>query len=515
MNATERLADVHVRLQYLSLYRLDVLALITLALIVRLHGISIPAIWYDEAYSLLLSERSPALIWSTTAGDVHPPLYYVILHFWMKVLGNSALSARSLSALADVGTLLLCTKLMSLIATRRAACFAGVLLALLPISVRYSQEVRMYALLGFWLMGATVALVCWGRQPRLKRYPVIYVLLMTAAFYTHYFAALCVLVHWLYWSGLGSGESVLLPVRKWLMANAVIVALYSLWLPSFIRQVGHMTQLEWIPRITWEVLPGLVSQYTVMISAADGGLGWALSISLLMTVCGVLVLRQGGFDRRSRLLLVCYFYLPVVTVFFLSWLVPVFVPRYLMFAGVGLPMVVGVVLDRLARCHWGIALICLSVCVAGEGHGLLRVYAQEDWFSGSSTRTMGLDRVANGVNRLAEAGDDIVVDSLFWYLPFGYYNTTGIKPKLYIDSMERPQDNGPFEHGGWLLVHRRADGTFFKDFTTVKFSSRRIWWVTDKSWSEDVEPFPRQWRQTLSFRSGSIEARLFILPGER
>ncbi|MDZ5433675.1 glycosyltransferase family 39 protein [Pseudomonas fluorescens] len=149
MNATERLADVHVRLRYLSLYRLDILVLITLALIVRFHGISIPVIWYDEAYSLLLSERSPALIWSTTAGDVHPPLYYVILHFWMKVLGNSALSARSLSALADVGTLLLCTKLMSLIATRRAACFAGVLLALLPISVRYSQEVRMYALLGF------------------------------------------------------------------------------------------------------------------------------------------------------------------------------------------------------------------------------------------------------------------------------------------------------------------------------------------------------------------------------
>lgn len=316
MNATERLTDVQVRLRNLSFYRLDVLALITLALLVRFHGISIPVIWYDEAYSLLLSERSPALIWSTTASDVHPPLYYVILHFWTKVLGNSALSARSLSALADVGTLLLCIKLMSLIATRRAACFAGVLLALLPISVRYSQEVRMYALLGFWLMGATVALVCWGRQQRLKRYPVIYVLLMTAAFYTHYFAALCVLVHWLYWSGLGSGESVLLPGRKWLVANAVIVALYSPWLPSFIRQVWQMKGLGWIAPTTWDMLAGLLAQCTLMISVADGGLGWALSISMLMVVCGVMVMRKRDHDRRSHFLIVHYFYLPVITLFF-------------------------------------------------------------------------------------------------------------------------------------------------------------------------------------------------------
>lgn len=63
----------------------------------------------------------------------------------MSSSGNSALSARSLSALADVGTLSLCIKLMSLIATRRTACLAGVLLALLPISVRYSQEVRRYS----------------------------------------------------------------------------------------------------------------------------------------------------------------------------------------------------------------------------------------------------------------------------------------------------------------------------------------------------------------------------------
>ncbi|MSE24761.1 hypothetical protein GKC32_09940, partial [Lactobacillus curvatus] len=78
----------------------------------------------------------------------------------------------------------------------RAAVLAGILLALLPTAVRYSQEVRMYSLLGVWLLAATLALVYWVRQPERKRYLVAYALLMTAAFYTHYFTALCVLVHW-------------------------------------------------------------------------------------------------------------------------------------------------------------------------------------------------------------------------------------------------------------------------------------------------------------------------------
>lgn len=183
----------------LRVERLALAAILLIALFVRFYAIEVPTIWYDEAYSLLLARETPARIWVLTSFDVHPPLYYILLHYWGMVWGDSALPARAFSALADVGTMLLCIKLMSLVATRRATWIAALLLALLPISVRYSQEVRMYTLLGFWLMGATVALVCWAGKPDNKRFAVIYVVLMTAAFYTHYFAGLCVLVHWLFW----------------------------------------------------------------------------------------------------------------------------------------------------------------------------------------------------------------------------------------------------------------------------------------------------------------------------
>ncbi len=510
----EGVADVRVSQGRLSLYRAGLIVLVMLAVIVRFHAISIPVIWYDEAFSVLLSERAPGLIWSTTARDVHPPLYYLILHYWMLLFGNSVISLRGLSALADVGTLVLCLKLMSLVATRRATCFAGLMLVLLPISVRYSQEVRMYSLLGFWLMAATIALVCWNRKPQARRYAVLYVLLMSAAFYTHYFAAFCVLVHWLYWSGLGAGKPVALPVGKWFMANVAIVVLYVPWLPHLFDQLRRMNGLEWVAPTTWEMLPGVVSRCIAMISADGSGLWWAMAISASMIACCVIALLNDRQDRRSTLLLISYFFVPAITVFLVSWIVPVFVTRYLVFAAVGLPLMAAVALDRLAARRPLVAYLCLSLFVVAQVHGVLKVYAQDDGLNGTDVRKLArLDRVAQGINRQAQVGDEIVIDGLFWYLPFSYYNTTGIQPRLYISRLPGGEPNGPYDYGGWSLVPQRLDWIFFSDVSALKPAAKRVWWVTGNPRPEDVVTFPKDWKQTLTVQGDEVQARLFILEG--
>lgn len=498
------------------LYRVGLILLVMLALIIRFHGISVPVIWYDEAFSVLLSERSPKLIWATTARDVHPPLYYLILHYWTLMFGNTALALRSLGAVADVGTLIVCLKLMSLVTTRRATCFAGLMLVLLPLSVRYSQEVRMYSLLGFWLMAATVALVCWSRQPQAKRYAMLYVLLMAAAFYTHYFAALCVLVHWLYWSGLGSGEAAAVPFRKWFMANAAIVALYLPWLPHLMDQLRRMNGLEWVAPTTWEMFPGLVSRCIMMVPATGGGLWWALLISASMIACCLLALMQGRADRRSTLLLIAYFCVPAITVFLVSLIVPVFVTRYLVFASVGLPLMAALALDGLAKQRPLAAYLCMSLFIAAQGYGVLKVYAQDDGLNGTDVRKLArLDTVAQGINDQAQAGDEIVVDGLYWYLPFSYYNTTGIQPRLYISRSPDGKTRGPYDYGGWRLIPQRLDWIFFSDVAALKPVGKRVWWVTGKPKPEDVVTFPKNWQQTLTVRGNEVEARLFILEGGR
>ena len=59
----------------------------------------------DEAFSARVANLGVAdLVRSATSEDPNPPLYYVLLHAWIDVFGDSEVALRSLSA--GVGILL-------------------------------------------------------------------------------------------------------------------------------------------------------------------------------------------------------------------------------------------------------------------------------------------------------------------------------------------------------------------------------------------------------------------------
>lgn len=61
--------------------------------------------WLDEALTVNIARAPLHLIPHLLRDDGAPPLYYVLLHFWMKVFGTSDLGARSLSGVIGVITL--------------------------------------------------------------------------------------------------------------------------------------------------------------------------------------------------------------------------------------------------------------------------------------------------------------------------------------------------------------------------------------------------------------------------
>jgi len=53
-------------------------------------------LWCDEAFSWALASKGSALL-PLTARDFNPPLYYLVLHTWMAIVGTSEVAMRSLS----------------------------------------------------------------------------------------------------------------------------------------------------------------------------------------------------------------------------------------------------------------------------------------------------------------------------------------------------------------------------------------------------------------------------------
>ena len=121
--------------------------LFLLALAVRLWRLTTHSLWFDESMSLFWASQPVTRIWEVglrLVEDKHPPLYYSLLHGWMGLFGSSDAAVRSLGSLLGALAVLPTWGLGYLLGDRRAGALAGLLVALNPFLVWYSQEVRMF-----------------------------------------------------------------------------------------------------------------------------------------------------------------------------------------------------------------------------------------------------------------------------------------------------------------------------------------------------------------------------------
>ena len=127
---------------------LPIILILLLAASVRLIGISDESIWLDEGVSISASRMSVPDIVNWTASDIHPPFYYLALKAWM-VFGQSEFVLRGFSAVFGVLTVFAVYYVCLDLFGKRVSLVASLLLAVNPVSVYYSQEVRMFSLMAF------------------------------------------------------------------------------------------------------------------------------------------------------------------------------------------------------------------------------------------------------------------------------------------------------------------------------------------------------------------------------
>ena len=191
-------------------------------------------LWWDEGYSIYFAtEPIPRMFW-LTAHDIHPPLYYALLHAWFALIGNTgAVSARLLSILtAAAGLPLIAWTAHVAFPTRRwLPVWAVLLLAISPFHLYYSQEVRMYGLalaLSLASTGAFLQMLTAADAGRNARRPlVIYVATATLSLWTLYYTGFLLLTH--QFIALWRYRREPAKLRRFLLAAAAILVLQAPW----------------------------------------------------------------------------------------------------------------------------------------------------------------------------------------------------------------------------------------------------------------------------------------------
>jgi len=332
-----------------------VLAIAVLAVFVRLINLGGRSLWYDEAFAVLYAEKPFAtMLYGTitqvegAAADVHPLFFYSMLHAWMRAFGQSPLAVRGLSVLLGTATVVMAYLLGRRLVDRRVGLAAAVVVAVAPFHVYYSQEARMYALLGFAAMTMTYFFVRawtdggWGDW-------LAFAVFGALTLYAHNLGAMFLmgLDLWVLWAWFRPGGTRWHNFRPLLLSHLLMIGLFAPWLAIVPSQVGKIQQAYWVEQ------PGLVELIqTILIfhfgydnqSLPRWLLAPALFFSLLILVIVAFELvrrRQASGSEQlpdtpysllptPYLLLLSLTVLPVALTFLASQIQPVYIVRALL-----------------------------------------------------------------------------------------------------------------------------------------------------------------------------------------
>jgi mannosyltransferase len=222
------------------------LALIAASAAIRTYFIG-GQLWMDEAITTGIASHPVAQIPGLLLHDGSPPLYYVLLHFWMAAFGMSEVATHSLSLLFGLATIPIGIWAGWSLFGRRAGLMSGVLFAFNAFLSQYAQETRMYELMGLFGLIATAAFMH-AFVYRRRRYLPVFAATEALMLYTHawaifYGVGTALVVLFLMW--LSDEPKALL--RDGIMVYGAAAIAFLPWLPNFIYQATH-TGAPWDAR---------------------------------------------------------------------------------------------------------------------------------------------------------------------------------------------------------------------------------------------------------------------------
>jgi mannosyltransferase len=294
------------------------------------------SLYLDEAVSVFYAQQDLGALMEYATRDANPPLHFLTLHYWIKLFGVSEFSVRGLSVLFSSGTAVMLWVLLKRFSNTTVAWTAVILFTFSNVHLLYAQEARGFAMVAFF---ATASFWFYLRlfQDR-KKWAAVGLFACNAALLATHYAALFVplvqvlaLVFWWdrerkyfgFW-GLAQVLTVGALLQEWLALSGEKVGNNANWLPS----PNAIQATELMERFSGNDM----MLYLVAVILAIGIVFWAIKQQRFSRLFGVATLWCFG---------------TLIGAWVLSLWVPLFLPKYLLYASVGMVIMIALTLGAV------------------------------------------------------------------------------------------------------------------------------------------------------------------------
>ncbi|MEM2446869.1 MAG: hypothetical protein QW734_09450 [Candidatus Bathyarchaeia archaeon] len=397
-----------------------------------LHRLAVHDLSFDETATWYIARRSLPEIFQYLRAAIyeHPPLYYLLMHFWMKTIGESEFSLRVFSVALGILALPLAGWLAR---PTPAGIIRGwvpaVILAAMPGFVDYARTARMYSLVTVWAILAAglffrdwMNIHGWPRRQAVLRLLIIHLL----ALFTHYYSLLFIAVQPL----------ILLITKRWKPLIAWIVVSGLLAIPGlvwFLYAEGLRVSVQGY-RLLYQIpqMADLSRLLNRMIFALDSP---QPELPYVLAALAVLLLLASRRLRSQSIAVgqICWFAIPVLVAYQLPRIPEA---RYLIYVLPILAWAVGyliVVYLRLIATSPGSLLIGATTVMLAWGiaqNGLPRVLNPKEGGYGSVLRQ---------IQHCSRPRDGVLFYGPWQWLLFEYYNPGRLPPITTLPPQAPPR----------------------------------------------------------------------------
>lgn len=329
-----------------------ILFIILIGAALRIYGLDSKDLWHDEVIAIYRFEKV------SFAYDPHPPLYYILLKFWITCFGKTEFAVRSLSVLAGIGSLLVLYKIGELLVSRKLGLISAFLLALSPLHIWYSQEARNYSLSVFLILVSIYAFLLCLKKDKTCLW-AIFTVVTSLSIYTSYFAFFFIITEGL----LFFVKEFRYLFKKWLLSICLAFIIFLPNLPIFIKRFLFIKETSfWVLKPTLKSIAFTFENFNIGYNGTL--LMYLLSrVFFLFFLFGVIYL---FYNKRSELfLLISFLFVPIASSFLISQFMPIYVDKQFMVSSLFYYIIIaqGLIILRpyfIKVFSWGIIFILIG-----------------------------------------------------------------------------------------------------------------------------------------------------------
>lgn len=470
-------------------------ALTAVSVVVRLEGAGI-WLWIDEALTVGLASQALTEIPGQLQLDGSPPLYYLLLHGWMRVFGTSELATHSLSVVFATACVPVAFWGGQSLFDRRTALIAATLAATSPFLTHFARETRMYSLLTLLaLLVAATFVKAFVREQQGVVAP--FVAALVALLYTHnwgiYLAVATGLA--LVPAAFGGPNPARVLGRGALALGAAMLA-YMPWVFVLANQIGSTGA-------PWSFTPS--ARQVVLEVAALVRDERVLFVLIAVVGAGLLELwrRPRTGDGATAWALACLVAVPIGLGWAVSHIEPSWATRYL-------AVVVGPLLLLAA---WGLAragtagVLALVIAVALWVQPMTRLQGNLDVDPAGKSDAKAL---AASIDRRLDDGDLVIVAQPEAVPLFAHYMEDDVRFATMWGEADRPMVMD------WRNAEERLQASSVDEHLRPLLASlepgSRIALIgpggrlvpTDTDWIRTFHRLHAEWRQTLTVGPSTV-----------